>query len=187
MAYIKVIEHEEAEGELKKIYDHLVETRGKLAEVHKIQSLNPESITNHMDLYMTIMFGKSPLRRYQREMIAVVVSAANKCLYCIRHHGEALFHFWKDNDRISKLAEDYRKVKLEEVDQEICRYAQALTLNPSSVREKDHVKSLKELGLKDRAILDVALITAYFNFVNRMVLGLGVEIEPDAGKGYKYD
>ena len=63
MAYINVIEHEQAEGELKGIYDNLVKTRGKLAEVHKIQSLNLESIVNHMDLYMTIMFGKSPLKR----------------------------------------------------------------------------------------------------------------------------
>lgn len=45
MPFIKVIEHTEAEGELKLIYDDLVYKRGKLAEVHKIQSLNPESIT----------------------------------------------------------------------------------------------------------------------------------------------
>ena len=81
MPYINVIQHNEAEGHLKEIYDDLVEKRGKLAEIHKIQSLNPESIVNHMDLYMTIMFSKSPLKRYQREMIAVVVSARNECHY----------------------------------------------------------------------------------------------------------
>jgi len=74
MAYINVIEPEDADGELKQIYNNLIEKRGKLAEVHKIQSLNPESIVRHMDFYMTIMFGKSPLKRYQREMMAVVVS-----------------------------------------------------------------------------------------------------------------
>lgn len=65
MTYIKVIQHEESEGELKDIYDNLIETRGKLAEVHKIQSLNPKLIINHMDLYMTIMFGKSALKPTQ--------------------------------------------------------------------------------------------------------------------------
>ncbi|MEM6726629.1 MAG: peroxidase, partial [Bacteroidota bacterium] len=77
MPYIDVIQHEDATGDLKSIYDHLVATRGKLAEVHKIQSLHPKSITAHMDLYMEIMFTKSPLRRYQREMIAVIVSVTN--------------------------------------------------------------------------------------------------------------
>ena len=103
MAHIQVIEHHEAEGELKTIYDNLVKTRGKLAEVHKIQSLNPKSIVNHMDLYMTIMFGKSPLKRYQREMLGVVVSRANNCEYCQKHHLEALNFYWKDDEKAEKF------------------------------------------------------------------------------------
>lgn len=95
MAYINVIEPEDADGELKQIYNNLIEKRGKLAEVHKIQSLNPESIVRHIDFYMTIMFGKSPLKRYQREMMAVVVSATNKCEYCCKHHCAALQNFCK--------------------------------------------------------------------------------------------
>ena len=68
MAKIKVIQPEEAEGELKNIYQDIISSRGKIAEVHKIQSLNPQSIVNHMDLYQTVMFGQSPLKRVQREM-----------------------------------------------------------------------------------------------------------------------
>lgn len=187
MAYIKVIQHEEAEGELKDIYDNLVETRGKLAEVHKIQSLNPKSIVNHMELYMTIMFGKSPLKRYQREMIAVIVSVSNNCQYCKTHHGEALFHFWKDENKVQQLSDDYTKLELSEVDQTLCDYAKALTKTPNSGQEKVLTKKLKVLGLEDRAILDAALVISYFNFVNRMVLGLGVHLEENAGQGYAYD
>lgn len=187
MPYIEVIEHSEAEGQLKEIYDGLVESRGKLAEVHKIQSLNPQSITNHMDLYMTIMFGKSPLRRYQREMIAVIVSSGNKCPYCIRHHGDALNHFWKDQDRVNQLAEDYNQLDLSELENALCKYAHDLTISPNKVNEKEHTQKLKDLGLEDRAVLDAALVIAYFNFVNRLVLGLGVQIEQEGGEGYKYD
>jgi uncharacterized peroxidase-related enzyme len=82
MAYIKVIPYSEAEDRLKEIYDDILQKRGKLAEVHQIQSLNPETILQHMELYMGIMFSKSPLSRAEREMIAVVVSAANNCAYC---------------------------------------------------------------------------------------------------------
>jgi len=66
MAKIKVIQHEDSTGRLKEIYDELVQNRGKLAEVHKIQSLRPESIVKHIDLYMEIMFSKSELQE-QRE------------------------------------------------------------------------------------------------------------------------
>jgi uncharacterized peroxidase-related enzyme len=187
MTFIKVIQHEESKGELKSIYDNLVETRGKLAEVHKIQSLNPKSIVNHMELYMTIMFGKSPLKRYQREMIAVIVSVTNNCSYCKTHHGEALLHFWKEESKVKQLSEDYTNLDLSEVDLALCDYAKSLTKSPNSGKEKMLTDKLKDLGLEDRAILDAALVISYFNFVNRMVLGIGVHMEENAGQGYAYD
>lgn len=187
MSYIRVIPHEQAEGELRKIYDNLVNTRGKLAEIHKIQSLNPQSIINHMDLYLTIMFGKSPVRRYQREMMAVVVSAANKCPYCVAHHGEALNHFWKDSARVNRLARDYTMAGLDDKDLALCRYAFDLTAHPKTISEYDHIANLKKQGIEERALLDANLVIAYFNFVNRIVTGLGVELETDGGKGYDYD
>ena len=187
MAFIEVIDYPESTGELREIYDGLLESRGKLAEVHKIQSLNPKSILNHMDLYMTIMFGKSPLRRYQREMIAVVVSVSNKCKYCTEHHSAALNHFWKDDERTARFTQDRASVGLDEKDGALCNYAQVLTETPNEVKKEEQIAKLKALGLKDRAILDAALIIAYFNFVNRLVLGLGVELEAHSGEGFKYD
>ncbi len=186
MAFIKVIEHEEADGQLKEIYDHLVETRGKLADVHKIQSLHPESIVAHMDLYMKIMFGASPLRRYQREMMAVVVSVNNNCDYCKTHHGAALNHYWKDQSKVALLAEDFEATPLNDIDRHLCRLAASLTRMPHLVDDTQHINPLKLAGLTDRAILDATLVIAYFNFVNRIVLGLGVNLESDKGEGYKY-
>lgn len=63
MNRIKIVEHQEATGRLKDIYNGIVKKRGKLADVHKIQSLRPESIVHHMDLYLEIMFSKSELSR----------------------------------------------------------------------------------------------------------------------------
>ncbi|MEX2602771.1 MAG: peroxidase-related enzyme [Gracilimonas sp.] len=186
MPFIEVIEPEEASGSLKEIYDQLIKSRGKLAMVHKIQSLNPESITAHMDLYMQVMFGKSPLKRAQREMIAVVVSAANQCEYCQLHHGEALNHYWKDDEKIEQLREDYNELDLSETDLELCKLAKKLTVHPHAINEEKDIQPLKELGLSDRAILDASLVISYFNFVNRMVLGLGVETNEEEVKGYKY-
>lgn len=185
MPHIEIIQPEQAEGFLKEVYDDLIKSRGKVAEVHKIQSLNPKSIVNHMDLYMTIMYGRSPLKRLQREMMAVVVSKANNCKYCQIHHVEAVQHYWKDDKKCQQLIDDYSKVELSEIDQLLCDMAWHLTKSPSDVTKDKFIEPLKVLGISDRAILDATMVIAYFNFVNRIVLHLGVELENQPG-GYKY-
>lgn len=186
MARIKVIQHEEATGRLEEIYDDLVNTRGKLADVHKIQSLRPESIVKHMDLYMEIMYSKSKLSRAEREMIAVVVSAANECEYCQVHHAEAVMHYWKDEEKVEQLRNDYRQLKLTDRERVLCDYGHTLTVNPGQAGKEDQTQHLRVALIPDEAILDATLVIAYFNFVNRIVLSLQVELETDEGVGYKY-
>ena len=185
MPYIKTIQPDQATDDLKDIYDGLIKSRGKIAEVHKIQSLNPKSSVNHMDLYMTIMFGKSPLKRVHREMMAVIVSVENKCEYCQIHHLEAVKNFWKDEEKTNQLKLDYHKADLSEQEQALCDFAKALTLTPERSKKSGLIQPLKDLGLEDRAILDATLVIAYFNFVNRIVLALGVDVEENPG-GYNY-
>ncbi len=81
MAWIKIIDEDEAQGELKQLYDQMLEPWGGVDNIMKIHSLNPPSLKGHFDLYRTLMYGRSPLGRVQREMIAVVVSAVNQCRY----------------------------------------------------------------------------------------------------------
>ncbi|MEQ8714890.1 MAG: peroxidase-related enzyme [Cyclobacteriaceae bacterium] len=186
MALIETILPENATDELKDIYDGLIKSRGKIADVHMIQSLNPESITRHMDLYMTIMFGKSPIKRVHREMMAVVVSKANQCEYCQVHHLEAVNSYWKDEKRAAQLKADYTQAGLDATELAMCAYADILTRHPESANDESLIAPLKDQGLSDRAILDATLVIAYFNFVNRIVLSLGVTLEENPG-GYNYE
>lgn len=186
MSRIKVIQEHEADDRLKEIYDQLMQSRGKLAEVHKIQSLRPESIVKHMDLYMEIMFSKSALSRARREMIAVVVSAANQCEYCQTHHGSALNHYWKNEQKVQDLRKDFYNINLAKEDIALCEYAKQVTLSPGEAELIDVTQILKKERFSDVEILDATLVVSYFNFVNRMVLSLGVGLEADQGKGYKY-
>jgi alkylhydroperoxidase family enzyme len=61
-----------------------------------------------------------------------------------------------------------------------------LTQNPSAHEQQNFTSALKDKGIDDAAILDVVLVTSYFNFVNRMVMALGVTLEEHKGEGYKY-
>jgi len=81
MAWIEVIPEDEAEGKLAEQYSQLIEPWGGVDNILKIHSLSPKSLDAHLLLYKTLMYGKSPIRRPHREMIAVVVSAANNCHY----------------------------------------------------------------------------------------------------------
>lgn len=184
MSRIKIIEPQEAEGRLRDIYLDLEKQRGQIAEVHKIQSLRPESIVKHMDLYMEIMFGRSELSRAQREMMAVIVSVTNQCDYCSSHHGSALDRYWSNAEKLALLKKDFTLLDLEEKDKTLCEFAHLLTIDPGNKR--DFTNDLRNAGFNDPAILDAALVVSYFNFVNRIVLSLGVELEQDKGENYKY-
>lgn len=127
MPWIKVIDEKEARGELKKLYDEIIERRGKLSNIMKIHSLNPTAMKKHMDLYLTLMFEHSGVSREEREMIGVVVSNANGCRYCIKHHAEALSFYWRDNKKLQKFLRDFHSIKLSDRKRVMLEYIYKLT------------------------------------------------------------
>jgi hypothetical protein len=81
MAYIQYVPEDDASPELKKLYDRYRNPEGIVDNILRIHGLNPQSMVDHVGLYRTVVHGRSPLSRAQREMIAVVVSAVNECHY----------------------------------------------------------------------------------------------------------
>ena len=81
MAWIDIISPDAATGELKKQYDEAIGRAGRLWNIVSIMSQNPAVMKASMTHYKAIMFGDSDLTRTQREMLAVVVSAENHCVY----------------------------------------------------------------------------------------------------------
>ena len=81
MPYLRLIDEEEATGELKGEYDAAVGRAGKVFNIVKAMSLRPRVLHEAMDLYKEVMFGRCELSRAERELLAVVVSSANDCHY----------------------------------------------------------------------------------------------------------
>lgn len=81
MAYIRIIDDDEAGDDLRREYDAARRRTGKVFNVLRIQSLHPAALRQGVSLYETLMHGPSPLSRAEREMLAVVVSRANDCHY----------------------------------------------------------------------------------------------------------
>jgi len=185
MSWIDIIDEEEADGLLKKYYNEISKRRGKVANIMKVHSLNPRAMKAHFDLYIALLFRKSGLSREERELIATAVSVANGCEYCQLHHGEALLHYWEDQKRLDQFLEDPFSVELSQRAEALLTYAIKLTKEPKTFTNKDFTV-LKEHGLSDEDILNVNLIVSYFNFVNRVAVGLGVHFSEEEIKGYNY-
>jgi uncharacterized peroxidase-related enzyme len=92
------------------------------------------------------------------------------------HHGESLRRLTRDDGLVAQLKEDYKRAPLSGRDRAMLDYVAKLTNTPSAMTEND-VEALRDSGFEDRAILDIAQITAYFAFVSRVADGLGVAME----------
>jgi uncharacterized peroxidase-related enzyme len=96
----------------------------------------------------------------------------------MRHHGEALRTLTKDPALVERVGEDPHGAALEPRARALVDFALRLTTTPGRLIEDD-IAPLRSVGLSDAGIHDLVSVTAYFSFVNRMALGLGVELEDE--------
>jgi uncharacterized peroxidase-related enzyme len=107
-----------------------------------------------------------------REMIAVVVSMANGCLYCLVAHGQALREALGDPVLADRITLDWRRAGLDERQRAICEYAEKITLRPTETTPDD-IEALVALGLTLDEAWDCAEIAAMYNFTNRLAMATG--------------
>ena len=81
MPYIKQITLDRATGLVKRELENAVKRAGRVWNIVQIMSLNGRVMKASMEMYGATMFAESPLSRQQREMLAVVVSVSNHCVY----------------------------------------------------------------------------------------------------------
>lgn len=186
MSFIREIEPREATGERGAVYAELERQRGKVSNLLKVHSLRPSALRAHLALYMDLMFAPGGLTRRQRELIAVAVSHVNGCAYCVAHHREALSRYACDPALLDAIAHGKVPAAIDAAERSLVAWAVKLTREPAQIDERDFF-SLSEAGFEDEGILLANLIAVYFNFVNRIALGLGVEFDEEETRGYRID
>lgn len=183
MAWIKTIDYKSAHGKLKKIYDRVKGPNNNVDNVLSIHSLRPHTLIGHMTLYKNVLHNAdNKLPKWYLEALGVYVSYLNQCDYCFDHHF-AGFQRLLQNDERAQVFRDAvvtsdLSIFFSGRELQGCLYAQQLTLNLDKIQESD-VASLKEAGFTDGEILEINQVTSYFNYVNRMVVGLGVNTKGD--------
>ncbi len=183
MSWIKVINYENAESRLKKIYDRVKGPNNNVDNVLLIHSLRPHSLVGHMTLYKNVLHNSNnTLPKWYLEAIGVYVSYLNYCDYCFKHHFAGFKRLY-DNDAVSeKFKQAVISDNLEGVFEDKylagCHYARELTLNHNDITE-ENINLLRRKGFSDGEILEINQVASYFNYVNRTVVGLGVDTKGD--------
>jgi uncharacterized peroxidase-related enzyme len=147
-------------------------------------SLRPHSMEAHMAIYKYVLHHSgNTLPKWYLEAIGVYVSWLNQCHYCVEHHFEGLITELRgDRQKAESIRSAFESGNFEDVlDPEQAAglaYAARLTTNAADLSITD-IDTLRSSGYDDGEILEINQVTAYFNYANRTVLGLGVDTEGD--------
>jgi uncharacterized peroxidase-related enzyme len=145
----------------------------EIAGIVASHSLIPEALHHAFATFGALMAPDLPLTRRQHEMIAVVVSVTNRCFYCSTSHVEFLRRVTLDEALAEALRRDYRTAPIDAGDRVMLDYAAQVTRDATGVTDEDHER-LRAAGFDDQAILQITLIAAWFNYINRVADALGV-------------
>lgn len=183
MSWIKTINYDQAESRLKKIYDKIKGPDNNVDNVLLIHSLRPHTLVGHMALYKNVLHNSNnTLPKWYLEALGVYVSFLNQCSYCYDHHFAGFTRLIKDPEKAEAFRKSVVADKLasffDNKELEGCIYAKQLTLQPNRITESN-IENLRGVGFTDGEILEINQVTSYFNYVNRSVIGLGVNTSGD--------
>jgi uncharacterized peroxidase-related enzyme len=150
---------------------------GFLPNVLAAYSFDEKKLRAFIGFYNELMLEESPLSKLEREMIAVVVSSANRCYYCQVAHGQAVRELSGDPALGELLVMNYRAAMLSARQRAMLDFAHKMTVAPEAIVEADR-QALRDAGFDDRAIWDIASVAAFFNLSNRMATA--IDMMPNA-------
>ena len=164
--------------DLRKYFEVCDEKIGFLPNVLAAYSFDATKLRAFIGMYNDLMLAPSPLSKLEREMIAVVVSSANRCYYCQVAHGQAVRELSGDPALGELLVMNYRAAKLSKRHRAMLDFAHRMTVAPDQVGDEDRAR-LRKAGFSDRDVWDVASVAAFFNMTNRFATAIDMMPNPE--------
>jgi uncharacterized peroxidase-related enzyme len=140
---------------------------GFVPNVLKAYAFDMAKLSAFVAMYNDLMLAPSGLSKLEREMIAVAVSAQNRCYYCLVAHGAAVRQLSGDPALGELMAMNHRAARLSRRERAMLDFAVKLTAEPWLVDEADRDK-LRRAGFTDRDVWDIAAVAGFFNMSNRV-------------------
>lgn len=190
-AWIEMISDEDANPHLLETLKLARTPHGTVDNVMRVHSLRPNTMKGHVTLYRAALHDDAnTLPIWLQETISSYVSILNECPYSLANHWANARHLINDDIRADAIEKAMHSKTPESVfdgaELALMRYAQKLTVAPATMQESD-VESLRSTGLSDGEILEANQIIGYFNYVNRLLNGLGVTADGDTVGYYSKD
>jgi uncharacterized peroxidase-related enzyme len=143
------------------------EKLGFVPNVLKAYAFDMAKLSAFVAMYNDLMLAPSGLSKLEREMIAVAVSAQNRCYYCLVAHGAAVRQLSEDPPLGELLVMNYRAARLSKRERAMLDFAVKLTVEPWLVEEEDRMR-LRRAGFSERDIWDIAAVAGFFNMTNQV-------------------
>jgi uncharacterized peroxidase-related enzyme len=143
------------------------EKLGFVPNVLKAYAFDPAKLEAFVAMYNDLMLAPSALSKLEREMIAVAVSSANRCYYCLVAHGAAVRALSGDPALGELMVMNYRAARLSARTRAMLDFAVKLSVEPWAVEEPDR-EELRRVGFSDRDIWDIAAVAGFYNMSNRI-------------------
>ncbi|MAU52512.1 MAG: alkylhydroperoxidase [Roseovarius sp.] len=154
------------------------EKLGLVPNVLRAHAFDIDKLDAFTALYNTLMLAPSGLSKLEREMIAVVVSSANRCWYCQVAHGAAVRALSGDPALGEAMVMNYRVADLSPRQRAMLDFAVKVTQASATIEEPDR-QALRDHGFSDRDIWDIANVAAFFNMSNRVASATGMVPNPE--------
>ena len=188
-AWIKMISDDDADEKLSKVLNLARTPHGTVDNVMRVHSLRPSTMKGHVTLYRAALHDESnTIPMWFQETISSYVSLLNDCPYSYANHWKNAAHLMQNPSTADniEIAINAKKPESYFVGAELTmlEYAEKLTLKPGEMIEDDVIK-LRDSGIDDGQILELNQIVGYFNYVNRLLNGLGVTTSGDTVGFYK--
>jgi uncharacterized peroxidase-related enzyme len=148
-------------------FDKCMEKLGFVPNVLAAYAFDMAKLEAFVAMYNDLMLAPSGLSKLEREMIAVAVSAENRCYYCLTAHGAAVRALSGDPVLGELMVMNYRAARLDRRQRAMLDFAVKLTVEPHAIEEADR-EALRKSGFSDRDIWDIAAVAGFFNMSNRV-------------------
>lgn len=175
MTRIKPLEKEHVTQEVRPIYEEIEKTFGRVPNIFKTYAHFPPLLKANWEKVKAVMMAGS-LRRELKEAIALVVSDANACQYCIVAHGLALQQLGFSRESIDALAKNLEGSGFQPKDQKILEVARKSTKDANSVTDQD-IADLRKAGWSDSEIVQAQGVMELFTGFNKFLDSLAVDID----------
>lgn len=175
MARLKTLEKTDATQEVRSTFEEIEKVFGRVPNIFRTYAHFPPLLKANWEKLKAVMMEGS-LRRELKEAIALVVSDANGCQYCVAAHGLALQQLGFSRERIDALVKNVEAPGFHPKEQKIIEVARKSTREPNSVTDQD-IEELRQLGWSESEIVEAQGVMELFTGFNKFLDSLAVDID----------